>query len=254
MLRSAFCTYEQLHSEEFQTWIRALGRSQERPHRKDWELGFIAAKFFARKPVRSSTKLLGFGVGVEPLPALFAAHGYSVLATDRPDEVPEWRGQHSTRVESLERYDLLDDAAKSRITFQSVDMKAIPESLHGQFDFVWSTSSMEHLGSLSEAERFVGESLKCLKPGGVAVHITEASVYPLDSMPDDRGTVFFTVPRLYALLDRYGAYGGDDLDTRGFGSHPADYYVDVAPYTGAAHLKLLVDGFVTTSVALVFHK
>lgn len=247
-LTSSFCRHTELASSDFQRWISEMGRAVHRPHRKDWELAFIAETLWQRGMF--GKRGLVFGVGVEPLPALLVNHGCRITASDHPEACPEWVGQHAARLDVLERISTLNAEQRERIDFIPVDMRAIPEVLHGQFDFVWSTSSMEHLGSLAEAERFVSESLKCLRPGGIAIHITELSVFPLEPMPDERGTVFFTVERIQELLKRLD---GEPLRCD-FGDRPADYYADHPPYKGASHLKLSVDGVVTTSVALVFRK
>jgi hypothetical protein len=128
-------------------------------------------------------------------------------------------------------------------------MKEIPSDCFGRYDFVWSTSSLEHLGSLAEAERFIEQSIACLKPGGVAVHVTEHAIFPGRDV-DNHGTVYFSLDRIRSLLQRLGG-----LPLReGYGVSPVDYYVDAAPYGGAAHMKLLVDGVVTTSVGLIFKR
>ena len=61
-------------------------------------------------------------------------------------------------------------------------MRDLPDDL-GSFDFIWSSCSFEHLGSLGEGERFVLEALRFLKPGGVAVHTTESVSYTHLSTP-----------------------------------------------------------------------
>ena len=53
-----------------------------------------------------------------------------------------------------------------------VDMNAIPDDL-GLYDLVWSCCALEHLGSPQAGLDFVLETLRLLKPGGVAVHTTE---------------------------------------------------------------------------------
>ncbi|MFC7553839.1 methyltransferase domain-containing protein [Pseudoroseomonas wenyumeiae] len=59
------------------------------------------------------------------------------------------------------------------LPFRAVDMTRIPRDLHGQFDLVWSACALEHLGSLRAGENFILEAMRCLKPGGIAIHTTE---------------------------------------------------------------------------------
>jgi hypothetical protein len=54
-----------------------------------------------------------------------------------------------------------------RITFKEVDMNNLPKDiLNNSYDFLWSTCSIEHLGSIGAGFNFILNSLKCLKKGG----------------------------------------------------------------------------------------
>jgi SAM-dependent methyltransferase len=192
--------------------------------------------------LRTDCKGLGFGCGTEPLPCLFAGMGASIVASDADGFLNLGR---------LEGSFLVTTEQVKGMEWMTIDMRSIPSSLHGQFDFVWSTSSLEHLGSIEKANRFIVESLNCLKPGGVAVHVTEYAIFP-ENAADEGGTVFYTKQRLLDLLV-FIELLDVDMDFN-LGSEPPDYYVDVFPYKGAAHLKLLVDGFVTTSLGLIITK
>ena len=55
-------------------------------HRKMWEWLFIAEALRERGMLAAGRSGLGFGVGQEPLVALFAAAGCDVVATDQPHE------------------------------------------------------------------------------------------------------------------------------------------------------------------------
>ncbi len=246
MLRSSVCTFAQLRSPDFQSWCGLMGRGNARPHRKDWELAFIAQALFERSYFGKSG--IGFGVGHEPLPALLAEHGCGIMATDMPANVEAWEGQHCESASGLARYDKLSESEKARLSFRGVDMRSFPPDL-GQFDFCWSTSALEHLGSLEAGEEFIRKSLACLRPGGMAVHVTEHAIFPVNKLPETGGTVWYSSERLKALMAKY--QGGLLLD---YGHSPEDFYVDHPPYGGPAHLKLMTDGFVATSVALIIAK
>jgi SAM-dependent methyltransferase len=206
---------------------------------------------------------LGFGCGEEPLPSLFAKYGVNVLATDLDpsrEESEVWRvtGQHSTSVETYRRRDICpDEQLLANINFQPVDMKDLPHDFDGQFDFCWSACACEHLGSVASGLEFVENSLRTLKPGGIAVHTTEFTLEDGEA-PDDWPTVLYQKRHLVELAARLRSKGFQVVD---FDFDPGegimDRLVDVPPWkhdllsSAAAHLKLSVDGFTCTSAGVI---
>ena len=65
-------------------------------HRKMWEWLFICEALFERGMLRPGRRGLGFGVGKEPLVALFASMGVEVLATDLDPERAREQGWTET--------------------------------------------------------------------------------------------------------------------------------------------------------------
>src|SRR5262249_3893247 len=150
---------------------------------KLWEFCYIlraAEQHGLLKPGRSA---LGFGVGREPIPAVLAAVGLSVLATDLDQDAEGsagWAasGQHMSGLASLSRPDLVsDDVLTQRVRTRFVDMNTIPDDL-GRFDLIWSSCALEHLGSPEAGLKFVEGTLNLLEPGGVSVHTTELELTP----------------------------------------------------------------------------
>src|ERR1700684_3063496 len=92
MLRSQLCSAESLRSPALVAWADRLrplwaadGDQREvMLHRKMWEWLIIAAALRERGMLAAGRRGLGFGVGQEPLVALFAAEGCEVVATDQP--------------------------------------------------------------------------------------------------------------------------------------------------------------------------
>ncbi len=258
-MKSTTCTYEQLISEPFRLWCDRMARNSKKPHRKAWELAFIAealheAGMFTKDVIRSG---IGFGVGREPLPVLFVKQGCRIVATDLPADgkpAKAWMEQHCDKAESLAKYETLSAEERTRIRFRQINMNFLPAELHHQYDFCWSTSSMEHLGSLTAAEHFVEKSLRVLKQEGVAVHVTEHALFPANALPEVGGTVWFSKHRLAVLRERLEMAGHSVELGFDYGHYPEDYYVDFPPYEGPSHLKLLTDGFVSTSVGLIIKK
>jgi 2-polyprenyl-3-methyl-5-hydroxy-6-metoxy-1,4-benzoquinol methylase len=232
------------------------------PHRKLWEFVYVlrAAEQFGRLvPGRSA---LGFGVGREPIPAVLASHGLSVLATDLDagsDESTTWAesGQHMAGLRALSQPEVVpDEVLERQVRTQYVDMNAIPGDL-GKFDLIWSCCALEHLGSPEAGLEFVRRSLDLLEPGGVSVHTTELELTPREETAD------------YGHL---AVYRKDDLDTfvaevrdLGFETEtnwyvsldsPEDRWIALPPYPhdDPAHLKLLVGDSVSTSVGLLIRR
>ena len=87
------------------------------------------------------------------------------------------------------------------MSFRPVDMTRLPADLV-DFDLLWSSCALEHLGQPNRGPAFVLDSLRCLRPGGVAVHTTELRVKGNDDV-DLGGVVLYarhTMERLVARL------------------------------------------------------
>jgi hypothetical protein len=267
MLRSQLCSAESLRSPALRAWAERL-----RPmwaagddardvmlHRKMWEWLFIAEALRERDMLAAGRGGVGFGVGKEPLVALFADAGCDIVATDQPhesavasgwtDSAVEWAGG----LEGLNDFGLCaPDAFGERVTYRPVDMNALPADLQG-FDFAWSSCALEHLGTLGAGADFVVAQMSCLRPGGVAVHTTEYLVSSNESTVEAGGTVFYRRRDIEGLVARLRRAGhAVDIDYS-LGSTPDDVHVDVPPYTDV-HLRTELAGHVTTSLALIVTK
>jgi hypothetical protein len=125
----------------------------------------------------------------------------------------------------------------------------------GQFDFNWSSCVSEHLGSTQHVIDFVYNSMKVLKPGCVSVHTTEFNVCSNVDTVETGDTVIFQRRDIQAIIDRLSAEGYDveEMDWS-FGINPLDNYVDLPPYKQNTHLKLMLSGYITTSIGLIVRK
>jgi hypothetical protein len=270
MLRSQLCSAESLRSPALVAWAERLrpmwatGDQDGRDvllHRKMWEWLFIAEALGERDMLVPGRSGLGFGVGQEPLVALFAAAGCALVATDQPLEAAVASGWTESEVEwaggleNLNRSGLCAAAEfAQRVTYRPVDMNSIPADLRG-FDFAWSSCALEHLGTLAAGMDFVVAQMDCLRPGGVAVHTTEflVSSNDADATVEAGGTVFYRRRDIEALVERLGRAGhAVDIDYTE-GTTPDDLHVDVPPYTDV-HLRTELAGYVTTSLALIVTK
>jgi SAM-dependent methyltransferase len=271
-LNSKLSVQRDFESDWFAFWCSEL-RRQPAYHRKLWELCFISQSLHAEGMLANGMRGLAFGVGREPLPSLFVKYGASILATDLAAEESASLGwaqtsEHAASAENVRQPSVCrDPVALARIDFRTVDMNAIPEDLYGCFDFCWSACALEHLGNLAKGLEFIENSLRCLRPGGVAVHTTEFTVADCPEEIDNWSTVFYNAHQLTEFAGKLTAIGYQvaplDLD---HGDGLLDHYVDIAPWGTEArlmsqelrpvqpHVKLSVDGFACTSAGLIIRK
>ncbi|MBI3416694.1 MAG: tetratricopeptide repeat protein [Verrucomicrobia bacterium] len=262
------CQQEAYSQPWFQQMCRDLKLSAEQFNRKYWEYGFIVRALRERGLLTPASKGLGFGTGREHLVAYFAKHGCEILATDLDHTTAAQRGwvdtnQHSSSVQNLFIEGICDYAEFARLVqFRTVDMNQIPADLMaGQFDFTWSTCSFEHLGSIEHGREFLLNQMRCLKPGGVAVHTTEFNLSSNDATLESGETVLYRRRDIEEIASAIAAEHGIAVSRIELnfdpGSGPVDRYIDVPPYSTHPqlnHLKLLLGNFVCTSIGLLFQK
>jgi hypothetical protein len=266
-LMSEIARAERLFSHRFVSQINALGLEQ-RGHRKHWELAYILEALHERDLLRDGARGLGFAVGREPIPAFLAARGCTVLASDLPSEDErnqEWQdtGQWGGSTEDLMRPDLCaPEIMRERVSFRPIDMNDIPADLSG-FDFTWSTCSFEHCGSLELGIRFLENQMKCLRPGGVAIHTTEFNLSSNQRTITKGSTCIFRLRDIEDAVLRLQSKGHrvEPLDVR-IGDDPLDHFVDIpkyvlgmpSQYSLDKHIRLLLGNHVTTSIGLIITK
>ncbi len=126
-LRSCLCTYEQLDSDVFRSWCQRF-RHDWGLNRRLWEWSFICQALSERGLLSPGKRGLGFAVGQEQLPALFASLGCEITATEIDGTDPRAEGwlnsQYWTDVAaSLNQKGICDPAQFQRlISFRPVDM------------------------------------------------------------------------------------------------------------------------------------
>jgi SAM-dependent methyltransferase len=199
-------------------------------------------------------------VGREPLSAIFASFGCQVVASDLQAESEMskyWASasQWCSGLEAINERKICEDGAfRSLVSYRHVDMNHIPEDLVN-FDFNWSSCSFEHLGSIELGLRFLKNQLQTLKPGGWAVHTTEYNISSNDDTLEEPNCVIFRqrdIDKIVAELRAEGHYV-EELDYS-LGWFPLDYKVDLPPYNGGPHLRLLVSNYICTSIGLIIRK
>ncbi len=230
-----------------------------RHHRKQWEFVYIAQALYERGMLMQAKRGIGFGVGREPLVDLFASFGCNVTATDISPEEAAGAGwietdQHSATKEALYRGISDSDSFDRLVNFRSVNMNEIPDDLR-EYDFCYSSCSIEHVGSLSKSFDFLLNSVNVLKPGGVSIHTTEFNLSSDDVTIDSGSTVIWRRQdflRLRDLLSR----DGHTVEPFDFfvGDAKIDHYIDLPPYKESPHLRLRLGKYASTSFGVLIRK
>lgn len=246
MLRTKVCQYSDWLEPWWPKQVAKIMDGKNHLHMKLWEIASSMQALEERGMLASGKKGVGFAVGEEFNPSIYAGYGCDILATDLEDKTGAWgeTGQNGMCVESLYYEPHCSKTDFDRLVrFRQVDMRAIPEDLFGQFDFCWSICALEHIGSPQDGFDFVLNSLKCLKPGGVCFHTThfncssrtEGHYYP--------GTNYYCQTDFEQLEEM--------LKTAGYQFEPFDY--EIQPHnnnTGNIHL-LEQMGFVQTAFRII---
>ena len=259
-LPSSLCRQLHFSTDEFRFWMNAMGRPP-RMHRKEWEWFFIAQALFERGMLEDGKKGLAFAVGREPLPALFAALGCQILATDQaPDKAVAsgWSesGMYSSAVESLNDEGICPrDKFFASVSYANLDMNDIHLDSDERFDFCWSSCAFEHLGSLEHGMSFVENSLDVLVSGGIAVHTTEFNLSSNDDTMETPGCSIFRRRDIDALVARLEA-AGHHVEPFNWDTGPgfAETVVDLPPYKQSPHLRLKIMQYDCTSLGLIVRK
>ncbi|GGE81216.1 hypothetical protein GCM10011404_12320 [Sphingomonas prati] len=241
-------------------------------HRKLWELSYILQALYETGNLRPGARGVGFGCGNEPMASYFASYGVASTVTDLAADdsrALDWSGtnQHAAQVDAAFHANLVDRATFDRLVdYRTADMNAIPDDLVG-YDFCWSMCAFEHLGSIQQGVDFVANSLKTLRPGGIAVHTTEFNINPNGGTIDNWPTVLFQRRHFEELAARLAEQGHVvapfDFDP---GDKPLDRFIDLPPWQDGVletlsanlgqpyHLKIGVDGFVSTCFGIMITK
>ena len=265
-LRSQACKQKDIESPWFWYWCQVM-QIPVNYHRKIWEFAYILQALYNYDLLVPGKKGLGFGCGEEPLPSILAAYDIAITATDlNPTEsaAKGWveTNQSMSSLAKIWHPDLCSrDLFERNVSLEYVDMNNIADSLNNQYDFCWSACALEHLGSIKNGLYFIENSLNILVPGGVAIHTTELNYLKEEETIDNWATVLFRKKDFQSLVDRLTSLGHQVAPLNfDIGSGVLDRFIDLPPYDSKihqqqqGHLKLLIDGFASTSFGLIIQK
>ncbi|WP_334189834.1 SAM-dependent methyltransferase [Noviherbaspirillum sp.] len=260
MLTSCMCTEAALTSGNMAEWAIKIKERPNHLHRKIWEWCFACEALAERGMLRPGMKGLGFAVGTEPLTAVFAGMGARITATDLDFERAQEAGwtetnEHASGYAQLNERGLCDPAEIERLVqFRFADMNDIGSEFDNQYDFVWSSCALEHLGSLQHGMQFIYNAMRCLKPGGYAVHTTEYNISSNEETIDSGPTVLYRKRDMEEVIQTLRAQGHHvDVDWNE-GQGYADQTIDLPPYKQEVHLRLQIQQYVVTSFGIIVQK
>ncbi len=237
-------------------------------HRKIWEWSFISEALESRGFLKPGKKGLGFAVGREPMPSLFAKKGCQIVATDGDPKNALKQGwtkfnEYSKNASELNLREICPaEVFSERVQFQFADMKHIPSALKN-FDFLWSACAVEHLGTIENGLNFITKAMDCLKPGGIAVHTLELNLSSQEETVDNNDfTILFRTKDIEKCVERLRQQGHKvaTLDYT-IGERELDLVVDLSPYafrkltdSNLPHLKIFMEGYISSSFGLIIEK
>ncbi len=254
---SQLCTTSQFHEPDYDR-ICQMMKVKPRLHRKQWEFVYIIRCIERAGLIAPGRRGLVFGVGREKLPSIFVAGGCEIVATDLPAAEADghWlsSNEHSDTLDNFFFPAIVDRSIFFRnASFRPVNMNKIPEDLTG-FDFCWSSCALEHLGSLQHGLDFIRNSLKCLKPGGLAVHTTEFNLGSHGETLESGSCVVYRESDLLAFAADMRSQGHATILNLNPGGEPTDFMID-RDKNSDIHLRLYVaNKILATSAGLAVKK
>lgn len=262
---SSICKFEHFYSDWYARWAPHVGApigvhlDQRHSYRKLWEWAAILDGIQSRNMMREGTKGVGFAVGKEPLASVIAARGPEILASDY-FEGSHWAdsNEHAASLDALHwPGEISRELFDQRVSFRPIDMADLSSLPDNEYDFAWSSCAFEHIGSLEDGLDFVVNAMRILKPGGVAFHTTEINLTSNDETVFGGGNCIYRRRDIEELDRRLRKIrcGLESVDWDA-GHHSYDLNYDSYPFfqSGAPHIKLEMDGFVTTSFLVIAHK
>lgn len=251
----------QILSPRFEYWRHAF-RMKPGLNRKLWEYLYIANGIDYYIGLGEGVRILGFGVGRERIPAVLAARGCDVTATDY-DRGEGWTARSIADLlqplegdtdPALAHIPICDAEIFARhLSFRNLDMNHIPGDLR-DYDALWSCGSLEHIGGLEKGLEFIEHSLECLRPGGVAVHTTEFNLSSNEHTYDTPPLSFYRRKDIEGLAARLLMQGHDIVLNFTRGNGLVDSHIDKAPFDYALTMNALHANFLITSIGLIVQK
>ncbi|UJR12410.1 hypothetical protein I4U23_016587 [Adineta vaga] len=251
----------------FAAWMNntlvALRDLPSRNHRKQWELAYIAYIVSTYKLCTEGKHGMVWAAGKERLISYFASQGCHITASDLHINHPSAKGwsqgkQHAAAKDQLWYSNLVNHSVFDKmVIYRTADMNMIPKDLTIKpiFDFIWSTCSVEHIGSITLGMRFIIDAMATVKPGGMAIHTLEFTISSLEETIEEGHTVIWSKRDVLRLKRDLTLLGYSVFPIQwGAGELELDKNPDTPPYKNHDHIKLATNGHVMTSFCIIVTK
>jgi len=158
-------TASQIDEDAYRACVRALALDGTSPA-SDWKQAFVLQTLDCYGLIEAHAHGLALGDSESPLAAALVARSCPI--TSALHVIDEGSATDSSR----RRFPALcpDALFDARCLARNFDPRAIDDDLRG-FDFLWSIDMATRLGSVADGRAFLQQSLRCLRPGGIAVHM-----------------------------------------------------------------------------------
>jgi ubiquinone/menaquinone biosynthesis C-methylase UbiE len=176
-----------------------LGLPPSQLQRKYWEYVRIVHALEDAQMLDCSKRGMGLGTGAEVLCFHFANRAAEIVATDLFSETSDWLSARLSIEKAYERSPF--PYRKERLLFRNMDMTAI-DLPRESVDFVWSTSSIEHVNSIEQYLSIFRGIDRILIPGGTAAIVTE---FNLRSESDYRPSLILVDAHLLHEVEQVSA-------------------------------------------------
>ena len=267
---SSICKKSDIHQWHNEK-IFDLIKETPRYHRKYWEIGFIISNLLKLNLLSENKTGIGFGCGEEKIVSAFVDLNLKITATDQPRSNESHVGWYKTNqycngIETFLKHTptiTTIEKIKKNLVYEDVDMNKLSDNPNKKYDFLWSCSSLEHLGSIKNSIKFIVNSMNYLKNNGVAIHITEFNWHD-DLYYDDPYNCCFNKEILSNIFLELRKKGCKPLPINyELGDSDQDKYIDEHPFVihnnppliydekGESHFKLKIKKKYSTSIGFI---
>lgn len=243
-----------MESDWYKKWATLIGQGPIE-HRKQWEYFALLEELSNRNVLFNGAKGAGFGVANEPVIPALVHCGCKLMVGDYfpSNKFNSQETKHHLHAlnDSICSWEQFDES----VLYENVDMNKIPDH-YTNCDFVWSCCSLEHIGGLEKSKQFIVNSLRCLKPTGIAVHTTEFNLSSSTDTIDFPDLCAFRVSDLEDVAQRTEEIGWSMVPIEyNLGNSSRDWgHISERsiPTETLPHTKIRICGFTLTSILLTF--
>lgn len=150
--------------------------------RKHWEIAMSVRALRHFGALHDKALILGVGAGTEITSFFLTKHAQTVFATDLYADAGEWEADAPAAMLINPGEYATCEFNNDQLVVQHMDGRRL-EYPDNMFDGIFSSSSIEHFGSLDAIQQAAAEMGRVLKPGGILTLSTE---YKVDG-PDGNG-------------------------------------------------------------------